>query len=83
MEHNPLTNEELERLTHYAGQKLGLTPEQMATAVNEGGLAALSQKLSERDTQRLSALLRDPEKAKQLMAMPEVQQLIRSLLNKG
>lgn len=83
MEEKQLSNEELQQLARYAGRRLGMTPEQMAAAVNAGGLSALSRQLSQRDAQRFSDLLSDPEKAKQLMAMPEVQQLIRSLLNEG
>ena len=83
MEEKQLSPEELRQLAGYASRRLGLTPDQIAAAVNEGGLSALSEKMSERENQRLAALLKDPEKARQLMAMPEVQQLIRHLLNGG
>lgn len=83
MDETNLTNEEWQHLAQNASRRLGLTPEQMAAAVNEGGLSALSRKLSAQDTKRLNDLLNDPQKAKELMAKPEVQSLIRSLLNKG
>lgn len=83
MEENQLSPEELQQLARYASRRLGMTPEQIAAAVNEGGLSALSEKMSDRENQRLGDFLKDPEKARQLMAMPEVQQLIRQLLNGG
>ena len=83
MDEKKLSAEELAKLTQYAGQRLGMTPQQLAAAVNEGGLAGLSQHLSERDAAQLNRLLSDPDKAQQLLAMPEIQQLIQSLLSGG
>lgn len=83
MDETQLDREELQKIAQNAGKRLGLTPEQMAAAMNQGGLAALSRQLSAQDTKRLSELLSDPQKAKELMAKPEVKQLLRSLLDKG
>lgn len=83
MDEKKLSAEELAQLTQYASRRLGLTPQQIAAAVNEGGLSGLSEQLSGRDAARLNQLLKDPEKTKQLLAMPEIQQLIQSLLSGG
>lgn len=83
MDEKKLSQEELSKLAHYAGQRLGMTPQQLANAVNTEGLSGLSRHLSERDAAQLNRLLSDPAKAEKLMAMPEVQQLLKQLLNGG
>ncbi len=76
----PLTPQQLEQLLQYAGRRLGTSPEQLKQAVEQHGLAGLTDKLPANEAAQAQALLGDREKATRLLQDPRVQQLLTRLL---
>ena len=75
-----ITPDQLQALLNYASRKLGMTPEQLASTVQQGDLNAVSQNLGSENTARIAALLGDSQKTEQFLNSPEVKQMLGKLL---
>lgn len=75
-----ITPEQLQALLGYASQQLGMTPEQLAQTVKEGGLSAVSNRVSPDNARQIDALVGDRQKAEQFLNSPQVQALLGKLL---
>ncbi len=80
MSDTPFTPEQLEKLMQYAGQRLGISPQQLRQTVEQKGLAGLTGTLPPNEAAQAEALLGNREKANQLLQDPRVQQLLNQLL---
>ena len=76
---NP-TLAQLQALLQYASKRLGTTPEQLAKAVQSGGLEALASHLSPADAAKLQNLTRDKARAEQMLQSPAARQVIEQAL---
>ena len=74
-----ITPDQLQALLGYASKRLGMTPEQLAKTVQNGGLSALSDKVGAENTQKFSELAGDPARLQKLIASPEVQAFLSKL----
>ena len=74
-----ITPDQLQTLLGYASKRLGMTPEQLAKTVQNGGLAALSDKAGAENAQKINELASDPERLRKLIASPEVQAFLSKL----
>lgn len=72
-----LTPDQLQALLNYASQRLGISPEQLKETVQSGNLSSLTDKAGGND---LSALIKDPQKAEQLLRSPQAQALLNQLM---
>ncbi len=73
------TKEQLEALVGYASKRLGVPPAQLVDSVANGGYEGLVSSLSASGQKTLRELTGDPEKAKTLLASPQVQELLRRM----
>ena len=73
-----ITPDQLQALLAYASKRLGMTPEQFAQTVQNGGIGAVSNKAGI-DTEKLNHLAGDPAKLQQLISSPEVQAFLSKL----
>lgn len=74
-----ITPDQLQALLGYASKRLGMTPEQLASTVQNGGLSALSNRAGAGNTQKFAELAGDPAKLQQLISSPEVQAFLSKL----
>ncbi len=74
-----ITPDQLQALLGYASKRLGMTPEQLAKTVQNGGLGALSDKAGAQNMQKFSELASDPARLQQLLASPEVRAFLSKL----
>lgn len=74
-----ITPEQLQALLKYASGRLGMTPEQLASTVQNGGLSALSDRAGAQNAQKITELARDPARLQQLIGSPEVQAFLSKL----
>lgn len=81
MSHYTPTPDQLQALLQYAGKRLGMSPEQLITAVQNGGISSLEKNLSAADSKKLNTLIGDKQKADQFLQSPQVQQMIAQFLN--
>jgi len=70
-----LSEQQLEALVNFASAKLGVTPQKLAQAVQNGGVTGLMD-LSPDKAKKLNALIGDKEKAEELLRSPMAQQLL-------
>ena len=75
-----ITPDQLQALLGYASKQLGMTPEQLASTVKEGGLGALTSKVSPDNARRINDLVGDRQKAEQFLSSPEVKKALGKLL---
>ncbi len=75
-----ITPDQLQALLGYASRQLGMTPEQLASTVQNGGLGALSNSVSPENARRINDLVGDKQKAEQFLSSPEVQKALGKLL---
>ena len=75
-----ITPEQLQALLGYASKQLGMTPEQLAGTVKEGGLGALTGKVSPENAHRINELVGDRQKAEEFLSSPEVKKALGKLL---
>ncbi len=75
-----ITPEQLQALLGYASRQLGMTPEQLAQTVKEGGLSAVSNRVGPDNARQIDALVGDRQKAEQFLNSPQVQALLGKLL---
>lgn len=71
------TPAQMQALLEYASKRLGLSPEQLARTVSDGGYQTLSASLSEDSRRKLEALAGDPQKAEALLSSPAVQAFLK------
>lgn len=74
-----ITPDQLQALLGYASKRLGMTPEQLAKTVQNGGLSALSNQAGVQNTKKFNELAGDPARLQQLIASPEVQAFLSKL----
>ena len=80
------TPEQLEKLLGYASRRLGSTPEQLKALFQEkglGGLAQVSSAMTPEEAAKAQELVRDKDKAAQLLNDPQVRQLLSHLLSES
>lgn len=75
-----VTPDQLQALLGYASRQLGMTPEQLAKTVQQGGLSAVSENISPESVAQIQALVGDPQKAQQFLSSPEVKAMLGKLL---
>ncbi|MBQ4613078.1 MAG: hypothetical protein IJB26_06015 [Clostridia bacterium] len=83
MDQNAFSPEQLEKLVNYASAQLGTSPEQLKAAFAKGGLGGIASSLSDEELGKAEAIMRDKEKAAELLNNPQVQQLLARLLGNG
>lgn len=74
-----ITPDQLQALLGYASKRLGMTPEQLAQTVQNGGLSSLSNRAGVGNIQKFSELANDPQRLQQLINTPEVQAFLSKL----
>jgi len=74
-----ITPDQLQALLGYASKRLGMTPEQLASTVQNGGLSALSDRAGAQNAQKITELAGDPARLQQLISSPEVQAFLSKL----
>ncbi|MBQ3259260.1 MAG: hypothetical protein IJO75_03750 [Clostridia bacterium] len=74
-----ITPDQLQALLGYASKRLGMTPEQLARTVQNGGLSALSDRAGAQNAQKINELAGDPARLQQLINSPEVQAFLSKL----
>ena len=75
-----ITPDQLQALLNFASHRLGMTPEQLAKTVQQGGLSSIAGTMNADSTRRINELVGDPQKAEQFMNSPQVQELLARLL---
>lgn len=89
MTDSQFTPQQMERLIAYASGRLGTTPAQLKTIFQQEGVAGLAglvgqshgePVITEKEAAQAHQLLRDKEKAAQLLNDPKVQSLLQQLL---
>lgn len=75
-----ITPDQLQALLSYASRRLGMTPEQLAKTVQQGGLSAVAGNVDADSARRIGELVGDKQKAEQFMNSPQVQELLARLL---
>lgn len=81
MSDNNMTPAQLEQLLAYAGRRLGRTPDQLKEAFEQGGLGGLSSALSAEQAAQAEELIRNKEKAAQLLNDPQIRKLLETIFN--
>ncbi len=67
----------MQALLEYAAKRLGMSPEQLARTVSDGGYQKLSASLSDESRRKLEQLTGDPQKAEALLSSPAVQAYLK------
>lgn len=75
-----ITPEQLQALLGYASKRLGMTPEQLASTIQNGGVSALADRAGAQNAQKISELAGDPARLQQLIGAPEVQAFLSKLM---
>ena len=73
---NQLTPAQMNALLQYASAKLGVPPEQLATAASNGGYEGLLSSLSAESRRTLQAMLGNPTQLQALLQSEQVRQLL-------
>lgn len=71
------TPDQMNAILQYASAKLGIPPEQLASAVANGGYKGLASSLSDNSRRTLETLVSDPSQLEALLSSQQVQQLLR------
>ncbi|MBR5540542.1 MAG: hypothetical protein IKU56_04100 [Clostridia bacterium] len=74
-----ITPDQLQALLGYASGRLGMTPEELAATVQNGGLSALSNRAGSQNMKKITELAGDPARLQQLINSPEVQAFLSKL----
>ncbi len=75
-----VTPQQLQALLNYASARLGMTPEQLARTVQQGGISALADKVGGEKAADMEKLAGNRQQVEQLMQSPAAQALIQKLL---
>ena len=78
-----ITPDQMRALLGYASKQLGVTPEQLAATVQNGGLSALTDRVDPRNAQRIRDMVGDPQQAEKLLQSPDVQAFLAKFLGGG
>ena len=70
---------QMQALLQYASQKLGVSPEQLAATVSNGGYESLVSSLSDNSRHTLESLTNDPSQLQALLASEQVKKLLARL----
>lgn len=81
MSDNTINPAQLEQLLTYASRRLGSTPEQLKAAFEKGGLGGLSSALSAEQAAQAEEIIRNKEKAAQLLNDPQIRKLLETIFN--
>lgn len=81
MSHYTPTNDQIQALVRYASAKLGMTPEQLVSTIQNGQVSNLSKNMSSNDAKKLESMLQNNGQAAQFLQSPAVQQYIANFLN--
>ena len=81
MSDNTINPAQLEQLLTYASRRLGSTPEQLKAALEKGGLGGLSSALSAEQAAQAEEIIRNKEKAAQLLNDPQIRKLLETIFN--
>ena len=71
------TPAQMQALLQFAAQKLGTSPEQLASTVAKNGYDGLVSSLSENSRRTLATLVSDKAKAEALLSSPQVQAFLK------
>ena len=74
-----ITPDQLQALLNYAAGRLGMSPEQLATTVQNGGLSALEGKLGKENTAHAQTIANNRGQLEQLLGTPAAQALLEKL----
>lgn len=73
------TPAQMQALLHYASQKLGVPPEQLAATAKTGDYEELTASLSDSSRRTLESLVGDPQKLQALLSSPQIRELLKRL----
>ena len=76
---NQPSPEQMQALLHYASQKLGVPPDQLAAIAKSGGYEGLASSLSDSSRRTLENLAGDPQKLQALLSSPQIRELLKQL----
>lgn len=72
-------NKSFEAMLNTTAQKLGVTPESLKQAAQNGNIADLLSKQSGGMTEEMRKALSNPKEAQKLLSRPEIQKMIRDM----
>ena len=78
-----ITPAQLQALLNYASKRLGMTPEQLAKTVQDGGLSAVADRAGGQNTQKIAELANDPQRLQHLLQSPDVQAFLSKFTGSG
>lgn len=81
MADNKLNQEQMYALLQFAGRKMGVSPQQLAAALAEGGVDSLASHLSPESAVKLQGMMGDRARAQALLDSPQAQALLKKLLD--
>lgn len=74
-------SDQMQDLIGKASQAIGTTPQQLKDQIDGGRLDDIVRKLPPQQAKSFQELLKDPEKAKQLMETPQAKMLMKKLFH--
>lgn len=74
-----MSPEQLDALLKLAGKKLGTTPENLKSQIENGAFTAAASNLSPQQSAMLSKALSDPKIAEKMLSSPQAQELYKKL----
>ena len=73
-------NEQMNLMIEMLSQRLNSEPEKVREALEKGKLNKVLSNLDSKQSEKISAILSDPEQSKKVLATPQAQALIKKLM---
>ncbi len=73
-------NEQINSLINQLSQRLGADSSQVKDALQKGNLDKVLHNMDQKQAQKISAILSDPEESKKVLSTPQAQALIKKLM---
>lgn len=73
-------NEQINSLVDMLAQRLNADSTQVRTALEKGKLDKVLQHMDQKQAQKISDILSDPEQAKKVLSTPQAQAIIKKLM---
>ncbi len=82
MEKSSMNNEQLKNILGAVSGKLGVTPEELQSALKSGKLEAATKNMDKKQQQKLASLMNDKSKLEKLINSPQAKLLYEKLMGK-
>lgn len=73
-------NEQMNSLINQLAQRLNASTSDVETALKKGNLDKVLQNMDQKQAQKISQILSDPEQSKKILQSPQAQALIKKLM---